>query len=132
MNPLFEYFQHNHALAKIEYAIMTKSSCLTLEDFDLEMLPESVLKCEHLGELLLAHNKLQSVSLQINSLKNLHTLAIDYNNLDRFPNELKELTQLKFLNISHNPIKDLTEHIGCLTNLEHLWCNACCLSAIPK
>ncbi|KAK5640321.1 hypothetical protein RI129_011132 [Pyrocoelia pectoralis] len=131
MNPFFEFFQKNHALAKIEHAQLTKQTNILLEDFDLLDVPNLLYECHELHSLFLARNKITKLSIEICNLKNLHTLAIDYNKLEKFPSELIILPHLKTLNISHNQIKDLTSDIGKLKDLEALWCNCCGLTSLP-
>lgn len=60
-----------------------------------------------LTTLLLAHNKLQQLPLQVGRLHSLATLTIDSNALARLPLSLRNLTQLTKFDASDNPDIDL-------------------------
>lgn len=131
MNPLYDFLQRNRVLVKIEKAHQSKASNLELDDFDLNYFPEVLLNCTELTCLNLGHNRLTSLPGQLFQLKNIINLNLEYNSLDKFPVVLKGLPRLQTLNISHNPIRSLI-FVGALSELEVLWCNSCCLQALPE
>ncbi|UJR32342.1 hypothetical protein I4U23_019805 [Adineta vaga] len=74
-----------------------------------------------------------SVPLSIFCLKNLQSLYISStpfpNNI--VPDDLKNLKQLAELQIYNSPVKNMTEQLGSLTNLNRLYLQSCSLTRLP-
>ncbi|KAM5147832.1 leucine-rich repeat-containing protein 40 [Mantella aurantiaca] len=73
-----------------------------------------------LTKLILANNKLQSLSQDIRLLPALVVLDVHDNQLSELPSVIGELVNLQRLNISHNKLKSLPEELAELQNLKNL------------
>ncbi|CAH2311008.1 leucine-rich repeat-containing 40 [Pelobates cultripes] len=73
-----------------------------------------------LTKLILASNKLQSLSEDIKLLPALVILDVHDNHLSSLPCAIGELVNLQKLNISHNKLKELPQNLANLQNLKSL------------
>uniref|UniRef100_A0A8C5WIY2 Leucine-rich repeat-containing protein 40 n=1 Tax=Leptobrachium leishanense TaxID=445787 RepID=A0A8C5WIY2_9ANUR len=73
-----------------------------------------------LTKMILASNKLQSLSEDLKLLPALVVLDVHDNQLSSLPRAIGELTNLQKLNISHNRLEALPEELACLQNLKTL------------
>ncbi|CAI9546999.1 unnamed protein product [Staurois parvus] len=85
-----------------------------------------------LTKLILASNKLQSLSEELRLLPALVVLDVHDNLLPELPREIGELVNLQRLNISHNKLKSLPEELAQLQNLKSLLLHHNQLEEVPN
>ncbi|KAM8929915.1 leucine-rich repeat-containing protein 40 isoform 2-T2 [Pelodytes ibericus] len=85
-----------------------------------------------LTKLILASNKLQSLSEDLQLLPALVVLDVHDNHLSNLPRAIGELTNLQRLNISHNKLRELPEELGLLHNLKSLHIQQNQLVTLPE
>jgi len=76
-----------------------------------------------LTKLILACNKISSISPQVSNLVSLGSLDLHDNQLEALPPELGALVNLKRLNVSHNRLETLPSEFFQLKELRHLQLN---------
>ncbi|XP_023341290.1 leucine-rich repeat-containing protein 40 [Eurytemora carolleeae] len=76
-----------------------------------------------LTKLILACNKISSISSQISNLVSLTILDLHDNQLSDLPTQMSALTNLRKLNLSHNRLKNLPEGFSELRELRNLQLN---------
>lgn len=102
---------------------------LNLRDQFLKSLPEQVMLCKNLNDLILDSNDLQIVPY---GLKNLTSLSMSYTNISKIESEICEFTKLINLDISRNRIKTLPTSFTLLKNLKILDISSSNFEILPK
>lgn len=104
---------------------------LSLEDYNLKFLPESIGSLTNLKELNLGYNKFTSLPESFGKLTSLEELWVYQNNLTSLPEWIGGLTGLKKLSFSHNQLTTISDSIGSLTNLKELHLHVNQLTVLP-
>ncbi len=90
---------------------------LSLSGNQLESLPEGIGELKHLEELYLSRNRLTSFPLEICKLEHLRNLSLSGNKLESLPEEICELKHLEELYLSGNKLESIPVRIGQLKSL---------------
>ncbi|XP_018432379.1 PREDICTED: leucine-rich repeat-containing protein 40 isoform X2 [Nanorana parkeri] len=85
-----------------------------------------------LTKLILASNKLQSLSEDIRLLPAMVVLDVHDNQISELPSAIGELVNLQRLNISHNKLKSLPEELAQLQNIKNLLLHHNQLEEVPN
>ena len=96
-------FKNNNMKTIPENALPRQLRWLILTNNQIDVLPESIGKCERLEKLMLAGNHLTSLPKSFSQLQNLALLRISANRFESIPTELAQNTELAFLGIAGNP-----------------------------
>jgi hypothetical protein len=94
---------------KIRHAKRQNAQNLDLKDFNLESIPIEVYSLKTLLYLNLSNNKLSTIDKAIENLKILTELNLNNNAITTLPIELTTLPNLKIVKIEQNPIYDKLE-----------------------
>uniref|UniRef100_A0AAV2L540 Disease resistance R13L4/SHOC-2-like LRR domain-containing protein n=1 Tax=Knipowitschia caucasica TaxID=637954 RepID=A0AAV2L540_KNICA len=105
---------------------------LDLSNRQLRRLPVSTCVFEELLKLYLSDNKLSSLPHELNGLRNLQLLALDFNSFEEFPEAVCRLSQLSILYLGNNRLYSLPDELNNLKELNTLWLEANCFTVFPK
>jgi len=105
---------------RIEQALRTSRSRLSLNGLDLTEIPLTVAKLENLRELILSNNRLTSIPETISNFVNLTKLDLSGNRISRLPDEIGALTRLSVLDLFGNSLTSLPLSLTKLSNLKFL------------
>ena len=105
---------------------------LWLDDNNLEVFPECVLKMPWLEALSLDNNNLSKIPSDIAKMNSLKILTLDQNNLNSLPEGIGSLTSLKSLGLNENELTALPESFGNLKKLKFLHLKWNQFSKFPK
>ncbi len=83
-------------------------------------MPSEIRKLEHLRQLIINDNNLNTIPQEIKNLTHLSRLELNGNNLTELPNEVSNLTKLKALHVGRNKLISIPKTIGKLKNLQWL------------
>ena len=108
------------ALARIEQAIASHSSSLSLAGLRLESLPSAAGRLSGISHLNLARNRLTSLPDWMGSLTGLTHLNLTGNQLTVIPEWLGNLTEITDLSLRGNQLTALPDALGNLTRLADL------------
>lgn len=100
---------------------LTNLSALTISNYRIKKLSESLGRLTQLKSLTLNGNDLLLVPLQIFKLGNLLKLNLADNKIKCISQKITKLTALKSLNLQNNALKQLPESLTKLTSLEKLF-----------
>jgi len=106
-------------------------TALDLRNKNLSKIPDTVFSQIQLKVLLLANNRLDTLSAEIGQLKNLQSLYLSSNQLSSLPAEIGQLNSLQSLELYGNKLNSLPAEIGQLQNLQSLNFNGNKLSSLP-
>ena len=93
---------------------------LDLSNNRLQQVSDNIGTFKNLKILILSHNKLRFISASIDQLSKLETLQLEDNLLEILPNELAQLSSIKTLNLSRNKFIKFPTQVNSLKNLELL------------
>lgn len=105
---------------------------LSLEEFYLESLPESIGNLQWLKILRLRNNDLMELPRSFQNLTALEVLDLSHNHFYTIPQEVISLPNLKQLKLFHAVIEKLPENIDEMKKLEKLNLNLTCVETLPK
>lgn len=105
---------------------------LILASNKLQQLSDDIQKLPALTVLDVHDNQLTSIPSAIGELRNLQRLNISHNCLTELPSEISELRDLLVLHVQHNKITVLQDGIGNLSHLENLDVSNNQLSELPE
>lgn len=105
---------------------------LDLSSRQLRRLPTSVCVFDELVKLYLSDNKLRSLPMELQGLRNLQLLALDFNSFEDFPEAICKLPQLNILYLGSNRLYSLPLELSKLKELNTLWLETNCLTVFPK
>lgn len=105
---------------------------LDLSSRQLRRLPTSVCVFDELVKLYLSDNKLRSLPMELQGLRNLQLLALDFNCFEDFPEAICQLPQLNILYLGSNRLYSLPSELSKLKELNTLWLETNCLTVFPK
>lgn len=105
---------------------------LDLSTRQLRRLPVSVCVFKELVKLYLSDNKLHSLPMELQGLRNLQLLALDFNCFEDFPEAICRLPQLSILYLGNNRLYSLPSELKNLKELNTLWLETNCFTVFPK
>ncbi|WP_397193101.1 COR domain-containing protein [Nodosilinea sp. FACHB-141] len=122
----------DEAESRIQKALRTGETTLTLPSLNLTTIPVSITKLIHLTVLNLSFNKIRQVPKELCCLSNLKILNLAGNKISELPRELAQLKSLETLNIYSNELTSLPDELNWLINLKKLNVSRNKLLSIPK
>jgi len=96
------------------------------------ILPESIGNWTNLSGLYLEWNRISSLPLNFEKLKELKSLYISNNILESVIENLDSLSKLKYLDLGYNEIDSLPSSLCALSELEYLWLFNNNLESLPE
>jgi len=87
---------------------------------------------KNLKSIDLIYNQIEKLPSEIGKLQNLEELFLSYNEIKKLPSEIGKLKNLKKLNLSDNKIEKLPKEIGELKKLKRLYLSYNNLQSLPK
>jgi hypothetical protein len=94
-------------------------------------IPAGVFKLTELEELEMYSNKISAIPPDINKLKKLRILNLQYNQIQEIPSEVFELNQLEELILLNNDLKSLSADVCKCTSLKSIQVSGHHLDSIP-
>jgi len=107
------------------------ASSLDLSNKGLTEIPSFVFGCRNLKSLKLSGNQIEKIPIELSRLKYLKKLDLSNNNIKQILSKTFELVNLEVLNLNNNKIKSLPKHIGSLLKLKKLLLAGNSLVEIP-
>ena len=105
---------------------------LSLKEFELKALLNSIDNLGHLRKMNLESNYLTNLPESIGNLSVLQKLNLSQNNLKTLPASIGDMNSLQELDLGTNNINKLPESLGNLSALEKLWLENNHLKSIPE
>uniref|UniRef100_A0A3Q3ECN8 Leucine rich repeat containing 10 n=1 Tax=Labrus bergylta TaxID=56723 RepID=A0A3Q3ECN8_9LABR len=105
---------------------------LDLSSRQLRWLPLTACVFDELVKLYLSDNNLSSLPAELQGLKKLQLLALDFNHFEELPAAVCKLTQLSILYLGNNRLYSLPRELGELKDLNTLWLEMNCFTAFPN
>ncbi|KAJ8273983.1 hypothetical protein COCON_G00086080 [Conger conger] len=104
---------------------------LWMDNNSLQSIPGSVGRLKHLSYLDLSKNRIESVDSDISGCEVLEDLLLSFNSLQQLPDSIGILKKLTTLKVDENQLSSLPNAIGSLSHLEEFDCSANELQALP-
>lgn len=105
---------------------------LDLSSRQLRRLPVSVCIFDELVKLYLSDNNLSSLPAELQGLKKLQLLALDFNCFEELPAAVCRLPQLSILYLGNNRLHCLPREVRYLRELTTLWLETNCFTDFPE
>lgn len=105
---------------------------LDLSSRQLRRLPVAACIFSELVKLYLSDNNLSSLPAELQGLKKLQLLALDFNCFEELPAAVCRLPQLSILYLGNNRLWRLPTELGELKELSTLWLETNCFTLFPK
>lgn len=105
---------------------------LDLSSRQLRRLPVAACIFSELVKLYLSDNNLSSLPAELQGLKKLQLLALDFNCFEELPAAVCRLPQLSILYLGNNRLYRLPRELGELKELSTLWLETNCFTVFPK
>ncbi|XP_068170054.1 leucine-rich repeat-containing protein 10 [Antennarius striatus] len=105
---------------------------LDLSSRQLRRLPVPICVFNELVKLYLSDNNLSSLPTEIQSMKKLQLLALDFNCFEELPTAVCRLPQLSILYLGNNRLYHLPRELRELKELNTLWLETNCFTVFPK
>uniref|UniRef100_A0A3P9KHX6 Leucine rich repeat containing 10 n=1 Tax=Oryzias latipes TaxID=8090 RepID=A0A3P9KHX6_ORYLA len=105
---------------------------LDLSGRQLRRLPAAACVFHELVKLYLSDNHLSSLPLELQGLRKLQLLALDFNCLEEFPLAICRLSQLNILYLGNNRLHQLPRELKELKELNTLWLETNCFTDFPQ
>ncbi|CAJ1057339.1 leucine-rich repeat-containing protein 10 [Xyrichtys novacula] len=105
---------------------------LDLSSRQLRRLPLAACVFDELVKLYLSDNNLSSLPAELQGLKKLQLLALDFNCFEELPASVCRLPQLSILYLGNNRLYSLPRELGELKDLNTLWLEMNCFTVFPK
>ncbi|XP_041652704.1 leucine-rich repeat-containing protein 10 [Cheilinus undulatus] len=105
---------------------------LDLSSRQLRRLPLAACVFDELVKLYLSDNNLSSLPAELQGLKKLQLLALDFNCFEELPAAVCRLPQLCILYLGNNRLYSLPQELGELKDLNTLWLEMNCFTVFPK
>ncbi|KAM9854714.1 leucine-rich repeat-containing protein 10 [Aulostomus maculatus] len=105
---------------------------LDLSSRQLRRLPVPACAFDELVKLYLSDNNLSSLPAELQGLKKLQLLALDFNCFEEFPSAVCRLPQLSTLYLGNNRLYHLPKELRELKELSTLWLETNCFTVFPK
>lgn len=105
---------------------------LDLSSRQLRRLPVAACIFSELVKLYLSDNNLSSLPVELQGLKKLQLLALDFNCFEELPAAVCRLPQLSILYLGNNRLYHLPRELGELKELSTLWLETNCFTVFPK
>lgn len=105
---------------------------LDLSNHQLRRLPLSACVFDELVKLYLSDNNLSSLPAELQGLKKLQLLALDFNNFEELPAAVCRLPQLNILYLGNNRLYRLPTELRELRELNTLWLETNCFMVFPQ
>lgn len=105
---------------------------LDLSSHQLRRLPVAACAFDELVKLYLSDNNLSSLPAELQSLRKLQLLALDFNSFEELPPAVCRLPQLSILYLGNNRLYRLPRELRELKELNTLWLETNCFSDFPK
>jgi Leucine-rich repeat (LRR) protein len=117
--------EKDDVITNIEDVLATKDTLkiktVNLERSLLTAVPEAIYRFPNLEKLLLAHNDIEEVNLDLSRLPKLQQLDLDGNILRQDKIYLSKNSSLKLLNLQNNSLTDVPDAVRNCKKLESLW-----------
>uniref|UniRef100_A0A672YQG4 Disease resistance R13L4/SHOC-2-like LRR domain-containing protein n=1 Tax=Sphaeramia orbicularis TaxID=375764 RepID=A0A672YQG4_9TELE len=105
---------------------------LDLSGRHLRRLPAAACVFDELVKLYLSDNNLSSLPAELQGLKKLQLLALDFNCFEELPAAVCKLPQLSILYLGNNRLYHLPRELRDLKELNTLWLETNCFTVFPK
>lgn len=105
---------------------------LDLSSRQLRRLPVAACAFEELVKLYLSDNNLSSLPAEVQGLKKLQLLALDFNCMEELPAAVCRLPELGTLYLGNNRLYHLPRELRELRELSTLWLETNCFTVFPK
>ncbi|KAE8296465.1 Leucine-rich repeat-containing protein 10 Heart-restricted leucine-rich repeat protein [Larimichthys crocea] len=105
---------------------------LDLSSRQLRRLPVAACVFHELVKLYLSDNNLSSLPIELQGLKKLQLLALDFNCFEELPPAVCRLPQLSILYLGNNRLCHLPRELKELKELNTLWLETNCFTVFPK
>ncbi|XP_051237390.1 leucine-rich repeat-containing protein 10 [Dicentrarchus labrax] len=105
---------------------------LDLSTRQLRRLPVTACVFDELVKLYLSDNNLSSLPTELQGLKKLQLLALDFNCFEELPAAVCRLPQLSILYLGNNRLYRLPRELGELKELNTLWLETNCFTVFPE
>ncbi|RVE72243.1 hypothetical protein OJAV_G00059750 [Oryzias javanicus] len=105
---------------------------LDLSGRQLRCLPAAACVFQELVKLYLSDNHLSSLPLELQGLRKLQLLALDFNCFEEFPPAICRLPQLNILYLGNNRLHHLPGELKELKELNTLWLETNCFTDFPQ
>ncbi|XP_023118157.1 leucine-rich repeat-containing protein 10 [Amphiprion ocellaris] len=105
---------------------------LDLSSRQLRRLPVAACVFDELVKLYLSDNNLSSLPAELQGLKKLQLLALDFNCFEELPAAVCKLPQLSILYLGNNRLYRLPRELRQLKELNTLWLETNCFTVFPK
>ncbi|XP_014830520.1 PREDICTED: leucine-rich repeat-containing protein 10-like [Poecilia mexicana] len=105
---------------------------LDLSGHQLRRLPVTICVFDELVKLYLSDNNLSSLPDELQGLRNLQLLALDFNCFEELPAAICRLHQLTILYLGNNRLHRLPRELRELKELNTLWLETNCFTDFPK
>lgn len=116
-----------------EFALTFRElEALSLENNQLELIPDNVTQLTQLRELYLANNFLRHLPERIGYLCNLTQLSLNNNRLESLPATFSALNMIRRIDLECNNLRSLPDNFDNLTNCEVLNLNRNKLMRLPR
>ncbi|KAM6926938.1 leucine-rich repeat-containing protein 10 [Lycodopsis pacificus] len=105
---------------------------LDLSSRQLRRLPVAACVFDELVKLYLSDNNLSSLPAELQGLKKLQLLALDFNCFEELPEAVCRLPQLSILYLGNNKLYSLPRELRELKELNTLWLETNCFTVFPQ
>lgn len=95
-------------------------SFLNLSYSNLSVIPDAILSCSELQQLILSNNSISNINLDFTKLRKLRTLCLSSNEILTLPGSITSLERLELLDLRSNKISGISPEIGTMKYLRSL------------